>query len=222
MQQWHKRDRWRSDGLKWKFAIFSTWILTVTWEESRVLTPFCSFSIHWCCQSCSLFSVTQMLSVCWLSCVRVHLWCKCVNYCNWFRWLGSSRVKTVTQDISQQIMCSGRHLQSYCTLCLCLDSVFVFVWRECTCVIRGQPGGLAWVKLLADDFSYNEQGEAPMMRNHLFINKRQDEMEQPVLNLKTVKLSKPTRPSPRLYAAAADGNPACHNHQPLWTKWSIE
>lgn len=60
-----------------------------------------------------------------------------------------------------------------------------------------------------------------MMRNHLFINKREDEMEQPVLNLKTAKLSVPRLPSPR-HPAAVDGNPACHNHQPLWTKWSIE
>lgn len=72
--------------------------------------------------------------------------------------------------------------------------------------------------MLANNFSYNEQGEKPVMRNHLFINKREDEMEQPVLNLKTAKLSK--LPSPR-YCAAVDGNPACHNHQPLWTKWSI-
>lgn len=44
--------------------------------------------------------------------------------------------------------------------------------------------------MLANNFSYNEQGEKPMMRNHLFINKREDEMEQPVLNLKNAKLSK--------------------------------
>lgn len=75
--------------------------------------------------------------------------------------------------------------------------------------------------MLASNFSYNEQGEKPIMRNHLFINKREDEREQPVLNLKTAKLSKPRPPSPR-HSAAADGNPACHNHQPLWTKWSIE
>lgn len=67
----------------------------------------------------------------------------------------------------------------------------------------------------ANNFSYNEQGEEPMMRNHLFINKKkEDEMEQPVLNLKTVKLSEPRPPSP-CHSAAADGNPACHNHQPL-------
>lgn len=41
-------------------------------------------------------------------------------------------------------------------------------------------------------------------------------MEQPVLNLKTVKLSEPRPLSPcHSAAAAADGNPACHNHQPL-------
>lgn len=61
-----------------------------------------------------------------------------------------------------------------------------------------------------------------MMRNHLFINKRGDEMEQPVLNLKTAKLSKPRLLSPQHSAPVVDGNPACHNHQPLWTKWSIE
>lgn len=48
------------------------------------------------------------------------------------------------------------------------------------CVVRGQPGKLVCVKVLANNFSYNEQGEKPMMRNHLFINKREDEIEQPV------------------------------------------
>lgn len=67
----------------------------------------------------------------------------------------------------------------------------------------------------ASNFSYNERGEKPMMRNHLFINKREDEMEQPVLNLKTAKLSKPRLLSPRQTAAVVDGNPPCHNHQPL-------
>lgn len=35
-----------------------------------------------------------------------------------------------------------------------------------------------------------------MMGNHLFINKSGDEMGQPVLNLKTVKLSEPQLLSP--------------------------
>lgn len=43
----------------------------------------------------------------------------------------------------------------------------------------------------ANNFRHNEQGEKPVMRNYLFINKREDEMEQPVLNLKNAKLSKP-------------------------------
>lgn len=69
--------------------------------------------------------------------------------------------------------------------------------------------------MLASNFSYNEQGEKPMMRNHLFINKRGDEMEQPVLNLKNAKLSKPRLLSPHHSAVVVDSNPACHNHQPL-------
>lgn len=73
------------------------------------------------------------------------------------------------------------------------------------------------MKVLASNFSYNEQGEKPMMRNHLFINKREDEMKQPVLNLKTAKLSEPRLLSPH-HSAAVDGNLACHSHQPLWTK----
>lgn len=66
----------------------------------------------------------------------------------------------------------------------------------------------------ADDSSCNEEGEKPMMRNYLFINKRENGMEQPVLNFKSAKLSKPRLLSPR-HSAAVDGNLPCHNHQPL-------
>ena len=104
-------------------------------------------------------------------------------------------------------------------VCVCVRVRACRDMRACVSVVRGQPGELVWVKVLASNFSDNEHGEEPMMRNHLFINKR--EMEQPVLNLKNAKLSKPRLPSPR-HSATADGNPACHNHQPLWTKWSIE
>lgn len=131
-----------------------------------------------------------------------------VNYCNWFSWLADSRGQyRASGQITADYVLESTFPKILPFLCLCVYMcmcvqlhvcVFVFV---CACVVRRQPGELVWVKVLAGDFSYNEQGEEPMMRNHLFINRREDEMEQPVLNLKTAKLSKPRLPSPRHPAA---------------------
>lgn len=73
--------------------------------------------------------------------------------------------------------------------------------------------------MLASDFSNNEKGMKPMMRNNLFINKKKNEEEvmvQHVLNIK--RLNYQTLLCHRGSAPAADANPACHNHQPLLTK----
>lgn len=154
------RKRWGRDVWWWKLSI-----MTAKTHKSRVCFRLFDAGLLFSCllqTSVSDYKDAECVLVVWSLCVRL------VNYCNWFCWLAGA---------------SGQyHVSGHITTDYVLDNTFTKILnlhvrvrspshtRLCVCVFTGQPGESVWLKVSADNFSYNEQREKPMMRNHLFIN----------------------------------------------------